>query len=258
MSTGIFQTDSDINISLGKVPGYTAAFGFGSNRIAVGGAEETIWDFGGLYTYLTADTTVYGSSSSVADVGQELTAVGVDVNRNVVLETVTLNGQNQVAFSGDFFRIFTVANSGSTDLNGDVYIAESDTLTAGVPDTDSKVKSFIPVGENITKNGMFTTPVGRSALFNMVRFTVGKNESGLFLGKLRQEGGVFQHIIELEIYQGNLAAPLVPPVVIPEKADIEFSFIPDNGGVPVSVGFDMYLVAESLPFGGLIPTLMNM
>lgn len=255
MANPVFQTDSDINISLGKVPGYAAAFGFGHNEDPDKGVAAAIWDFGKPYTYLPSATTLFASSSSASDTAVTITATGLAGDFEIIQSEVTLTGQTQVAFGTDFLRVFSVVNTSGTPLVGDVYIAESDTLTAGVPDTDSKVKSFIPVGKEITKNGFITTPADRSLLVHNIRFGAGKGESGTFQAKVRQEDGVFVIVTEIPVYQLFFEANITPPFVVPSKADIEFAFIPKNGGIPIGMNFDTYLIDESIPFSGVVPNL---
>jgi len=83
-------------------------YGYNPNIINV---DETIWDGGGIYAYPAAAAIMYVSSSSANDTSagtgaRTVLVSGLDANYNEVEETVTLNGQTQVATTTEFLRVF--------------------------------------------------------------------------------------------------------------------------------------------------------
>ena len=203
-------------------------------------ATETLWDYGGNYTYLTANTQLYISSSSASDTSVSLVLTGVDDDYAPIVLTATCTGQTQVAFSAaTAFRVFTCAVIGSTGAVGNLYIAESDTLTAGVPDTASKVKALIPLGtatddttiidtgtdyasDNITHLGLYTVPAGKKMIVPRIIVGTNKNDDVKISGRVRPFGGSWLNRNPIPIYQSNAVISFAPPLLIPEKADIEF------------------------------------
>ena len=229
-------------VSAGRIPGMTSGFIVGRNPDVNATTTETMWDFGGKYTYLTANTQLYASSSSASDTAVTLLLSGLDDSYNSISLTVTLNGQSQVALSAaTAFRIFTVVVTGSTSPLGGVYIAETDTLTAGVPNTASKVKAKIALStdkdnvvidggtdfasSNITHLGLYTVPAGKRMTLTKIVAGAGKNDDIKLDGKIRLLGGVWLDRNPVSLYQTNQVLPFEPPLVLAEKTDIEFTAI---------------------------------
>lgn len=199
------------------------------------GVEESIVDQGGIYTYLTSDTTLYVSSSSAADVGQVIQAAGLKADYTRTSASATLNGQNQVALSADFFRLFIAQVFTGSAPQGDIYIAESDTLTGGVPDTTSKIKGKIIVGDNITRLGLYTVPAGKKALPIAVRAWVGqgKEVDFRFMSRLEQ-AEVFRALFRFTTFQNNFQMTGTTANFFFEKSDIEIRGIATGNNTAVN------------------------
>ena len=126
----------ELNVSRGKVRGAYHIIKFGEN-LDVDGSMETIWDGGGLYTYLTNAATVTVTSTDNDDAAsgtgaRTVTVEGLDANYNQVSETLTVGGS---AGSVEFFRVFRafVATSGSSGTNeGTISITQDATTLAQI------------------------------------------------------------------------------------------------------------------------------
>lgn len=219
-------------VALGNISGSRLVVISGNNPDMALDTQETIWDPGGTLTYLTSDTTLFGSSTSTSDTAVNLSVFGLDDNYNRITRTVTLNGQNQVALSGDMFRVIEVINTGSVAAQGDIYIAESDTLTGGVPDTASKIKSKIILGNNRTKNGFFTVEAGSSAVVLDFSPNAPKNTDICYRVFSREENGVFLINFISDIYQNTASVPIT--AFYNEKTDIEAKGTASNEGSSAS------------------------
>lgn len=142
---------------------------FGKNE-AVGTSEEDIWLTGGDETLLTSGATMYAScTDNTNGVGQVLKVEGLGPNWELQEGVVTLTGQTQAAITlndgsaATWTRIHRAyQRSASPDPVGDVWIAETDTLTAGVPDTSTKVHALIDYTDAAqqTEKAMLTVPAG--------------------------------------------------------------------------------------------------
>jgi hypothetical protein len=232
---------SFIDVTRGLVPGETMiAFG-GTNPNMATGAEETIWDQGGIYTYLTADTTLYISSSNASDTNVDVIVTGLDDTYTEITRTVNTNGQNQIALSGDIFRVFSALVSGSIEPLGDLYIAESDSLTNGVPDTDSKIKAKIVNGNNITQMAIYTIPAGKTGYGITSNYVAGKGQNIEFNPTIRYLGGVFLSTGIFDIYQSAIEFT-IPSFVFPEKTDLEFRGTAGSTGTIGTTFLDLKLI----------------
>ncbi len=175
---GEFTRDFILDIAMGRVGGYQEQLLLGirpGQNIAEG--SKTIWDHTDSIQFLSAETTLYASSSSASDTAPVIVIVsGLDGDWGQKSTITILTGQTQVSVGG--FLIVQNALIVGQGAVGDVYIAESDTLTAGVPDTSSKIQSKILAGQNITHNGWIGIPAGFSAITMAIRGTTdGVNKS---------------------------------------------------------------------------------
>lgn len=236
--------DQSCDITLGKVPGqfWWPVGGRSPNMIA--DIEETIWDQGGIYDYLSADTTLYVSSSDVGDTDVDLTIFGMTDDFVEVVRTVNTNGQNQVPITGDLFRIFFIVVSGAIAPLGDLYIAESDSLTGGVPDTAAKIKAKIIQGKNATHMANITIPAGHIGIITTAVYSAGKGDEIIFRPITRPNGGVFASNSEFPVYQSSPEFKL-NGVSFPAGTDIEVRGKADNTGAIGSAFYDVKMVALS-------------
>lgn len=234
-------------VAAGRVPGASSGFIVGLNRDVGATNSESVTDHGGNYTYLTANTQLYVSSSSASDTDVDITLVGLDEDYAPITLTANTNGQSQVALSAaTAFRVYVVSVSGSTSPVGDLYIAETDTLTSGVPDTATKIKAKIPLtvdmagapmntgtayaSDNISHLGLYTVPAGkRMAVYTIISSTE-KNDNLRLTGRLRPFGGVWLSRNPVPVYQNNVKIRFEPPIMIPEKADLEFRALAGSAG----------------------------
>lgn len=157
----LFNGDKAADIALGFDPKYSQVNIVGRNADIDIGSED-IWDGGGDYTTFPAAAVVHVSSSAVGDTTQSVTVVGLDAAGSPQTEVIALNGTTEVAGVLSFSAI----NSASLDATcaGDVYVYEDDAITAGVPNTATKVRSKIPIGATKTFNGFYTVPAGYDGL----------------------------------------------------------------------------------------------
>lgn len=235
-------------VSLGRVPGAEPGFIVGINPDTVSDTYSTVSDQGGDYEYLTADAQLYISSTDALDVSVDIVIQGLDDQYAEITRTVTTNGQNQVAASGLMFRIHALFVSGSVTPVGEIYLAESDTLTGGIPDTAAKIKGKIPLStdvdgaivdtgtiyasDNFSHLGLYTVPAGKTMVVTSIVFAANKDGNIRIGGRIRPPGGAFVWFNRnpVFVYQSNILIPFDPPVILPEKFDFEFRAISGAGG----------------------------
>jgi len=171
------EPDFLLMASIGRIPGYSTEFIIGDNDDIDQGAAELIWDQGGMHTPLAVPSDIYVSSTSAADnTGIKVLIRGLDENYNSVIGFAVLTGQSQAAviIPGAANNLFVWVQSAlvlDVTAAGDLYIASTDTLTAGVPDDITKIQSKIILGNNVTRNGQIMIPAGKSAITLAIRGT---------------------------------------------------------------------------------------
>jgi len=178
----VFTRDWLHALSNGQAPGFDNVVVFGRNENLLNSlGDQDISGLGGTYAFLDTATTLFISSTSASDVGNLLFIDMLDANYGRVLVFGFTNGQSQVAISGGpHIHVQQAFNLGSTPLQGDIYIAESDDLTGGVPDTVSKRKLIIKQGNEVSQGGRYIVPDGKLATFESYTTTVGKGGDATF------------------------------------------------------------------------------
>lgn len=234
-------------VSLGMEDGYSFIQKFGENPdIDVGGYED-IWELGGDYIYPTLAATNYISSSDNSDT-EEVTVIGLDSDWNVQTQNVTLQGQTKTEIGSGltWIRVYRAYNNNGTDLAGDVYIYEDDTVTAGVPNTASKIKACISNGSNQTQMALYSVPAGKTGYLVSSHASLSKKKDGLsnVQVKTREFGKVFRVRDLYEVASAGTSAVEQKYdfwIEIPEKSDIKLvadSSVADSG---IAGGFSILL-----------------
>ena len=143
---------------------------------------ETIWDGGGLYTYLTSAGVLTVTSSDNDDAAsgtgaRTVTIEGLDANYNQVSETLTVGGS---AGSVEFFRVFRafVATSGSSGTNeGTISIAQGATTLA-------QIRVAGGTGLSQTFMAIYTVPADYTGYIYQWDLSTAKSDGDVFLEKL--------------------------------------------------------------------------
>lgn len=223
---------------------------FGRNIDIDSAAAEDVWDGGGTYVFTTTAQAYHVSSSSAADtqeVGFELLTEDSDGNWNEEIFTQTIAGQTETVLappSGNSpIRINRFWNADSSDFAGDVYVYEDDTVTAGVPQTASKIKAKILIGNNQTLMAIYTVPsTDKGAKISSYYWAVLKRTASLANAMLytREFGGVFRI---RHVTGGNTAGTSTNAhefrngIPIPARTDIKIVSEVSANDTDVSAGF---------------------
>lgn len=227
-------TDFALEVAKNNIEGVEPAIILGLSKSLGPDKTRTVWDLATDVTYLPADTQLFLSSTDAADTAVLVLVLGLDDTYTPVMRVVTANGLTQVALSGLMFRVNTAIVIGGTTPLGDLYIAETDTLTGGVPDTPSKIQSAILLtgldgstefaSYNSTHNGFFTVPAGKTFFGVAGAGAIAKDESSDdFGGRIKLFGSnVWLNRNPLPFYQGVAQFPFDTRTPAPEKAELQF------------------------------------
>jgi len=229
-------------LRLGYIKGRSQV-NFGGRATGVGTTKQTLWNYGGIYTYLSANTQLYVSSSNTGDTSVNLLIFGLNFAGEFIALNVVTNGQNQVAISGVIWRVFAVQVVGSVAPLGDLYLAEADTLSSGVPATPAKVKAMVTQGENVSSMALYTVPSGKALLLKKQRMTVSSGKSAILYNRTRfkdsifLEGGVFDVFEKALEFNYEYGVPAFPAFT-----DIEIAVVADATGANISTAIDCELI----------------
>ena len=245
----------ELQVSRGQVGWHYTLFKYGYNPLIIN-VNETIWDGGGIYSYPAAAATMYVSSSSTNDdaagTGARTVFIqGLDANYDEISETVTMDGQTQVATANEYLRVYrayvVTAGSGGTNA-GSIYIGTSGE-SSGVP--TGTYYARISVGEGQTLMAVYTVPRGHTFYLTNGTATHGTDTSGAYMTirfMIRAFGGAFRTATKVDITGSEILFPFTFPLRIPEKTDIEVRAICNkNQNNAVSATFEGVLIWDGEP-----------
>lgn len=250
----ISDESSGLSIAQGNVEGTGFIHKFGhASEVDTSDGFVPIWDGAGVfsagsrgYTYSTTADIDTLSSSSTADT-QDIEVQGLDSDYNLIVQTVTLDGQSKVSLTTSLIRVFRLKNVGSADIVGEVYCYVDSTITAGVPNNETDVRAIIEDGNNQTLMAIYTVPAGETGYMRdyyaaLIRSADNQSRVKLFA---RPFGQVFQlkHQIGLSNRGTSyLQHKFTEPEVFAEKTDIVLVADAEANDTEVSGGFDIVLV----------------
>lgn len=233
--------------NLSKVPGATSNIKFGRNP-TIGTSAELINDLATTsYTYTTSAATYYISSSSGSDTDQTIAVVGLDANWDEQTATVSLAGQTKTALSGTWMRVYRVYNTTGSDAVGDIYVYEDDTVTAGVPQTASKIRAKILIGNGQTEMAQLTVPAGYNMIVTDFLMSSGDDKQANVYARIKPAtaSAPWRKIFNHDFYRSVIQESPQIPWIIPEKTDIEVWESLSTGTGPISVSWGYILEPTS-------------
>ena len=226
-------------------------FKFGYNA-AVGNTAETLWAYGGLYTWPTAAATMDITSSDANDTSagtgaRTIVIEGLDANYAEISETITMNGQTAVVSTNSYLRVHRayVATAGSGLTNaGLIYVANSSvTHTAGVPSDLTLIATTIEAGNGQTLQTFYTVPASKTAyLTRLSASTIDASNAVTITLRKRELGGAFRVQERFIVFQSSFSSAHDIPLVFPEKTDIEVQGVAAAATVDTAAQFDLILM----------------
>ena len=239
----------ELQVSRGQVAYHESLYKFGNNA-AVSNSIETIWQQGGLYSYLSAASVLKVSSSSANDTSagtgaRTVELFGLDGDYNEINEVVILNGQTAVNTTLSYLRInrMIVRSAGSGGANAGIIYAGTGTVTTGVP---ANIYATINGdGSNQTLMALWTVPAGYTAYLMQYDVSNGTTSNTPAVCKMtlvaRPHGEVFQSKDVKSLTTGmHIENTLVVPIKFTEKTDIEVRAVSSSN----SVTFDISAALE--------------
>ena len=243
----------ELQIARGQVAYHESVYKFGNNA-AVANVTETIWQQGGLYSYLSAASVLKVSSSSANDTSagtgaRTVELFGLDGDYNEINEVVTLNGQTAVNSTQSYLRInrMIVRSAGSGGSNAGIIYAGTGTVTTGVP---ANIYATINGdGTNQTLMALWTVPAGYTGYLMQYDVSNGTTSNTPAVCKLtlvaRPYGEVFQSKDVKSLTTGmHIENTLVVPVKFAEKTDIEVRAVSSSASVvfDISAAFEIIYI----------------
>jgi hypothetical protein len=227
----------ELQVVRNQIAFHKNVFKFGFNA-DVNGAEETIWDVGGIYAYpgsAVAMTVTSAAGTPATDNGVKVVVQGLDEDYNEVSEEVTLAGAGTATTTQTFLRVFRSYVSGSQEPTGNLNITNGATTYAR-----------ITLGENQTLMAMWTVPAGYTGFLDHVNIATGTTNANQYVTAQivqRQLGGVFRVMMKQTLGSGGVADFLIRyPILVPEKTDLEVRAESSGSNNLISANFSMIYI----------------
>lgn len=224
---------------------------FGGNG-DVDTTTSTLWNGTGNEVYATTDAITTVSSSSASDAGQmtveghTVEGTGTDARFTFVVQDVTLDGQTEVSLATPLARVSRMYNPTGTEWVGDIYAYESDTVTAGVPQTDAKIHAKINAGDQQTRKA--ATTISNDDMFFISSMLVGINKKKVETAdcelQVRKVGGVFLPKARLTVSStgtSTFSERFEPYIIAPSNSDVRIVAAAGSSGVEVSAHISGWL-----------------
>lgn len=251
-------------VAMGLVPGVTPIRILGVN-IGPTTTAEILGASGSTHAFpVAALSSPKVSSSSANDTAagsgvRTITATGVNSSFVEVSETISMNGQTQVAVTAAFmdvntFRTATVGTAGGAAA-GDIYFYTG-AATAGVPNDLTTVQAKVLVGYNQDLTCKYTVPAGKSLLIR--RFTAGTHGSATAQPTLlRVHYSTNFGITYMETFDthmntgGKVDSNLKNPMYFPEKTQMMVSVLCAAGTAATMGALEGWVIDNSSNFLGI-------
>lgn len=195
------------------------------------------------------NTVVSSSGSDTEEVKIEGHTVDGNGDFTFVVQTATLTGQTPVTLSTALARVTRLYTNGSNDLVGSIQVTQTDTFTAGVADTDTKVHLMTRTGQNQSEKCSTTVSAVDYWIITGVYGDVLSKASGAFAEvdlEVRLKGKVFRQVVDFAVSDTHRGIVLFEPhLVVPSNSDVRLRAVSDSGtGRDVSGGIKGFLMKE--------------
>jgi len=202
LGTNMATQDFGVDVARGVFENCTSVNLFGFNR-AVGTTYETIWNNGGgVYTFPSSAATLSVVSTSAADT-MDVRITGLDANRDILVEDVTLTGTTPVTTTGSFLRV-NAAQILSSNNAGDISMTHGSDVVGYIEDTYGTHQAAI-----------YSVPRKHRLLIHQVDFTSGTlNENKYVLARACLGPDPEIHFFETTFVTSQLSYDLRKPFVV--------------------------------------------
>ena len=198
-------------------------------------------------TYVTDNLITTVSSASALDTAANnasdiiITGCTVDGSGNFtfVEQTAALNGTAQITLTTPLSRADRIYNADSAEMTGPVYVYETGTATAGVPDTSAAVHLMLRGGEQQSEKCAVTIPSDEYwIVMGVYGDTLEKSAANAEIAfEVRLKGKVFRKQFDLSASEKTGSFRRSPPyIIIRPNSDVRMRALASGLNTQVSGG----------------------
>ena len=242
-----YLDDEGINIARGLVNKTTAVHKFGSTPAMSINTEGSVWDINDSYYNWTAlDTannlSIVCSNAGDAGAGHSLVIEGLDANKDLQTETVSLSAQTGISTTNTFKRVnraYFIDGSDQTNL-GKITIFNG----ANAP------VARINVNEGQTLMAVYSVPNGHTAYIKKGKMSIqsGGDATGRMMVRYDGQNNFrISHIFEVAGDGGAYEYEFATPFAIAANSDIDVRARVRSNNSRVTAAFDLILIDNRNP-----------
>jgi hypothetical protein len=168
-------------------------------------------------------------------------------NLTFSVQSVTLTGQTVASLGTALARCTRIYNDDSTELQGVISVTETDSYSAGVPSTPSKVHCQIAAGQQSSEKAATSISsvdywIVTSIYADYLEKTAGFADVSL---EVRLKGKVFRKRVQISCNDGNRGIhEFKPYLIVPSNSDVRLSASASTSNVEVAGGIEGLLAIK--------------
>ena len=257
--------DFYFEVNRGNVENFNAFELVGTN--AAVGETEDIWNSGGTITQASTAAVLNVSSSDALDIDLAVTITGLDANYDEITEVLTTahaDGQTKVTGTKLFLRVNSVTISSAPV--GKVYVYYASDITAGVPDTASKIQAAIDIAGTKAYNAIYTVPRNKNFYLTSVRYrsTGSTTAHDVIISAIQKlYGGANVTVSEIKYvdlattsFTDEQVSYIDKPIIFPAKSEIRFA-AGLAGGTALNISLLANFICETIEVLPSTVTVIN-
>lgn len=228
---------------------------FGRTTNADDGVKTTVATFQGSEvneTFVTTNAIDRVVSDSASD-GETITIEGHTISGGELTfatQNITLTAQTAVTLTTPLARATRAYNTDSTELAGNVYVFENNTVSAGgVPSDATKTHLMIAAGQQQSEKCATTISKDDFWIITDVFGSVNRgNSANVDMAlEVRESGGVFRPKVKWTIRstgQNAVLLPITPHLIAPSNSDVRVVATSDTANTTVDAWINGYLALD--------------
>lgn len=227
-----YENNLGLALARGNDPQYSGEM-IEAYNATIGTSKEDLWSQSGLQTWIPTAAALSISSSSASDSDVDVSVEVLLANWTTTIWTINTDGQTQtdIESATPAIRVNRAWVSGATASVGKIYIYEKSegTVTAGVPQTASKIHAVIEIADQETKHAWWSIPVGYEGY--VIDWQVDTLVAVVItnLLEVREFGGVFISKDRLRVNAQSKGKTKVIMIKCPPKSDVKITSVSASG-----------------------------
>ncbi len=225
----------DLQVGRSEIPGHQSVFLFGYSASITNTAFIPAWENTAAYTYPASAVAMSIVSTSASDTAVKIIIYGLDINYNLINETVTLTGTTPVVTNTLFFRVNQLDVLPDSVNPVGVITAKNGGVTYGQ----------IAVDTGQSNMSIYTVPAGYTLYGNHVgawsSTSVTSGVYATFRAQTLSPAGT-KYIVSQAPFLNTFEFASNFPLRFTEKTDVQFQFKSSGAGLGIGTIFEGVLI----------------